>query len=96
MVLSDCNWTNGLVSSFLGSHKLFPTFIFYMFQMHCVKSVRIRSYSGPYFLAFGLNKERDSVYFRIQFECGKLRTRVTPNTDTFCAVLVTIILYWLV
>ena len=22
---------------------------------HCVKIVRIRSYSGPYFLAFGLN-----------------------------------------
>ena len=25
---------------------------------HCVKSVRIRSYSGPYFPAFGLNTER--------------------------------------
>ena len=24
---------------------------------HCVKSVRIRNYSGPYFLAFGLNTE---------------------------------------
>ena len=24
---------------------------------HCVKSVRIRSYSGPYFPAFGLNTE---------------------------------------
>ena len=23
--------------------------------LHCVKSVRIRSYSGPYFPAFGLN-----------------------------------------
>ena len=28
---------------------------------HCVKSVRIRSYSGPYFPAFGLNTERYSV-----------------------------------
>ena len=24
---------------------------------HCVKSVRIRSYSGPYFPAFGLNTQ---------------------------------------
>ena len=49
---------------------------------HCVKSVRIRSYSGQHFRAFGLNKER----YRIQSECGKMRTRITPNTDTFYAV----------
>ena len=29
---------------------------------HCVKSVRIWSYSGPQFLAFGLNTERYGVY----------------------------------
>ena len=29
---------------------------------HCVKSVRIRSYSGPYFPAFGLNTEYLSVF----------------------------------
>ena len=28
---------------------------------HCVKSVRIRSYSSPYFLAFRLKTERYSV-----------------------------------
>ena len=28
---------------------------------YCVKSVRIRSFSGPYFPAFGLNTERYSV-----------------------------------
>ena len=28
---------------------------------HCVKSVRIRSYSGPHFSAFGLNMERYGV-----------------------------------
>ena len=28
---------------------------------HCVKSVRIRSYSGPYFAAFGLNTGRYSA-----------------------------------
>ena len=27
-------------------------------NLHCVKSVRIRSCSGPYFPAFGLNRER--------------------------------------
>ena len=53
---------------------------------HWVKSVRIRSYSGPYFLAFRINTERYSVSLRIQSECGKMRTRITPNTDTFYAV----------
>ena len=28
-----------------------------------------------------------SVSLRIQFECGKIRTRITPNTDTFNEVL---------
>ena len=27
-------------------------------RIHCVKSIRIRSYSGPHFSAFGLNTER--------------------------------------
>ena len=47
----------------------------------------IRSYSGPYFPAFGLNTERYSVSLHIQSECGKIRTRITPNTDTFYAVI---------
>ena len=38
------------------------------FNNHCVISVRIRSYSGPYFPAFGLNLERYSVSLRIQSE----------------------------
>ena len=50
-------------------------------KTHCVKNVRIRSYSGPYFPAFGLNTERYGVSLRIQSECGKIRTRITPNTD---------------
>ena len=60
---------------------------------HCVKSVRIRIYSGPHFPAFGLNtvsilssNAGYSVSVRIQFECGKMGTRITPNTDTFHAV----------
>ena len=55
--------------------------------IHCAKSVRIRSFSGPYFPAFGLNTERYGVSVRIQSECGKIRTRKTPNTDTFYAVI---------
>ena len=53
---------------------------------HCVKCVHIRSYSGLYFPAFALNTERCGVCFLIQSECGKVRTRITPNTDTFYAV----------
>ena len=52
-------------------------------QKHCVKSVRIRTYSGPYFPTFRLNTERYSVCLRIQSGCGKMRTRMTSNTDTF-------------
>ena len=52
----------------------------YASDNHCVKSVRIRCYSGPYFPEFRLNTER---YERIQSECGKIQTRITPNTDTF-------------
>ena len=54
--------------------------------MHCVKIIRIRSFSGPYFLAFGLRVLHGgyySVYLRIQSECGKIRTRKTQNMDTF-------------
>ena len=40
-----------------------------------MKSVRIRSYYGPYFLTFGLHTERYGVSLRIQSECGKIRTR---------------------
>ena len=45
----------------------------YFFKSQCVKSIRIRSYSGPHFPAFGLN-----IIF--QSECGKILTRINPNT----------------
>ena len=48
---------------------------------NCVKSVRIRSISGQYSPTFGLNTERYGVR-----ECGKIRARKTPNTDTFYEV----------
>ena len=53
----------------------------------CVKSDLIRSCSGPHFPAFGLNTERNSVSLRTQSECGKMWTRITPNTYTFYAVI---------
>ena len=42
-----------------------------------------RVFSGLYFPAFGSNKDIYSVNLRIQFECRKILTRKTPNTDTF-------------
>ena len=62
-------------------------------DLHCVKSVRIRSFSGPYFPAFGLNTEICGVSLHIQSECGKMRTRKTPNTVTFHAVLLCKFIY---
>ena len=49
-----------------------------------VKSVRFRSYSGPHFPTFGINTESCG---EIRSECRKIRNRITPNTDTFHAVL---------
>ena len=51
-----------------------------------MKSVRIRSFSGPYFPAFGLNKEKYSVSLPIQSKCAEIRTRKTPNSEHFHAV----------
>ena len=59
----------------------------YKIHILCVQSVRIWSYSGPHFPAFELNMDRYSVSLRIQSECRKMRTRITPNTDTFHAVI---------
>ena len=44
---------------------------------HCVKSVRIRSYSGPHFPAFGLNTERYSVFSPNAGKCRPKRTLFT-------------------
>ena len=45
----------------------------------CVKDVRIRSFSCPYFPALGLNLDRYSLSLCIQSECAKTRTRKTPS-----------------
>ena len=56
-----------------------------MRQCHCVKSVRIQSFFGPYFHRFRLNTKICSVNLRIQSKCGEMRTRKTLNADTFHA-----------
>ena len=52
-------------------------------DLDCVTNFRIRSVSGPHFPAIRLNTEIQGVSLHIQSECGKIRTRKTPNTDTF-------------
>ena len=52
-------------------------------RQHCVKSVSVRSYSGPHFSAFGLNTEKYGLSLHIQSECGKMRTRIALNTELF-------------
>ena len=63
------------------------TIIIIIIIIHCVKSVLIGSFSGPYFPAFGLNTERYGISLRIQCKSGKIWTGKTPNTDTFHAVI---------
>ena len=48
-----------------------------------VKSAKIRSFSGPYFPAFGLNTERYSVFSP---NAGKYGPEKTPYLDTFQGV----------
>ena len=51
-----------------------------------VKSVRIRSFSGPYIP--GMDMKRYGVSLLIQSECGKIRSRKIPYTNTFHAVII--------
>ena len=76
-------FTSGICIS---SKKLFRGFIWCVY--HCVKSVLIRSYSGPHFPTFGLNTVRYCLSPHIQCECGRIWTGITPSTDTFYAVFV--------
>ena len=77
-----------LLSELLVETEWSELILIWWFVSHYLKSVRIRSYSGPHFPAFGLNREIYGVSLRIQSKCGKMRTRITPNTDTFHAVLI--------
>ena len=55
-----------------------------MNKVDFAKSVRIRSFSGLHFPAFGLNTVIYYVSLRIS-ECGKMQTIKTPTTDTLCS-----------
>ena len=59
------------------------------YYQHYVKRVYIWIYSGLYFPAFELSIERYSVCLRIQLECGKIQTRISPNMNTCHALTYT-------
>ena len=83
-----------IIEIFLSLQKVFEIDE-YVLELLCVKSVHIRRYSAPHVPAFGLNTERSEVSVSIQSDCGKMRTRITPNTDTFQAVqLLGLSVYW--
>ena len=50
--------------------------LFFLSSKHCVKSVRIRSYSGPHFPAFGLN-------IRISPHSVRMRENVDQNNSEY-------------
>ena len=55
-------------------------------ESHCLKCVKIWSFSGPCFLKFGLNAEIYKLNLRIQSKYGKIQTRKFPYLETFSAV----------
>ena len=59
--LNDLNTARKVYRSilklFVSGKKEFRQYLHFSWIIHCVKSVRILSYSGPYFPAFGLNTE---------------------------------------
>ena len=57
-------------------------------EMNHIYWIRFPAYTlSPHFPAFGLNTERSERSLRIQSDCGKMGTRITPNMDTFHPVL---------
>ena len=70
---------------FLIFYLLLQYLFFNLSFIQCVKSVQIRSFSSPYFPAYGLTTRT----LRIQSECGKIRTRKNSvfwhfsRSDTF-------------
>ena len=53
-----------------------------------MKNVCSRNYSAPYFLAFSYIRTEYGEMLCMQSECRKIRTKITPNMDTFYAVKV--------
>ena len=69
--------------------KLYENLMCNQSQISKYKSVRIRSFSGPDFPAFGLNTEIYRVNLRIVSKCGEIRTVKTQNAEAFHAVEIT-------
>ena len=63
------------------------TFTWDMQDILFVRSIRIWSFSGPYFPALGPNTEIYIINLSIQSECIKVRTGKIPNSDTFYSVM---------
>ena len=53
----------------------------------------LRIWHTLYLLHFSLIRSFDWVSPHIQSKCGKMRTRITPNTDTFYAAYITLKCY---
>ena len=91
----SCKFWKGSRKTFsknTSSSRLKFVFQFTALYISIIKSAlcekcRFRSFSGPYFPAFGLNTEKHSLSRRVQYEYGNIRTRKAPNTDTFYAVV---------
>ena len=84
-MISKFCWNNSIIYK----SDLICNILGVIHSSHCVKSVRIWSYSGPHFPSFEINTKRYSISLRIQSKCGKIRTRITLNKDTFYAVCLT-------
>ena len=71
------------------NHSFYFIAIGYLRKRHCVKSVRIQSFSGQYFPAFGLNKERYSVSLRIHYKklTFNIDMKLEMLTAAFCDAL---------
>ena len=55
-------------------------------SFHFIKNVFIWSFSGLYFMVFGVNMESYKVNLGIQSQYEKIRIIKVPNTATFYAV----------
>ena len=81
------NWNFWIESSDHGLINIESLKIKQNYQSHCVKSVRIPSFSGLYFSALGLNIERYGVFSRIRTDYGEIwsifsySVRMRENTD---------------
>ena len=56
-------------------------------------SIQMRD-NTPYLSAFSPDVGKSSVSLRIQSKCGKIRTRKSPNTDTFRTVRIIDLLFF--